>query len=193
MPDFIPSEGGLRVGFLTLSHVALLANMDEKSVRNAANPKSKDPLKTFSHGSRTYVNAEDAKDWLSRRRGFKPTEYIDRLAERDLAQVGFRSASDFGTYLRTRREKLGKSPAELAATLSDSALSVARLEELERGKFFFDLSVFPRLGAALELSAKDFAAAAFHLHQKLERRIFEDELQLMKAATLSQSSGNEIN
>ena len=31
-------------GYLTLAEVALLANMDERSVRNAANPKLPDPL-----------------------------------------------------------------------------------------------------------------------------------------------------
>ena len=184
MPAFVPSsEGGLRVGFLTLGHIALLANMDEKSVRNAANPKSKDPLKTFSHGSRTYVNTDDAKDWLSRRRGFLPTQYIDKLAERDLAQVGFRSAFDFGSYVRTRREKLGKSHAEIVATVADSALTASSLESLERGEFSLNQSVFFPLGAALGLNARDFATAAFQLHQKLERWAFENELQQMKAAS----------
>jgi hypothetical protein len=181
MPDFIPSDGGLQVGFLTLGHVALLANMDEKSVRNAANPKTKDPLKTFSHGSRTYVNTDDAKDWLSRRRGFIPTQYIDRLAERDLAQVGFRSATDIGTYLRTRREKLGKSHADVVATLTDVTLTASSLEALEHGEFVFNLSALSQLGDALGLNKKDFVTAAFHLYQKIERRAFEDGLQQEKA------------
>lgn len=61
------------VGYLTLSEVALLANMDERSVRNAANPKLPDPLKTEQVGKRSLVNPEEARRWLSGRKGFVPT------------------------------------------------------------------------------------------------------------------------
>lgn len=60
-------------GYLTLSEVALLANMDERSVRNAANPKLPDPLKTEQVGKRSLVNPEEARRWLSGRKGFIPT------------------------------------------------------------------------------------------------------------------------
>lgn len=94
-----------RLGALTLSDVALLANMDEKSVRNAANPKHKNYLKTFNHGARTYVDVDDAKAWLQHRRGFKPTVIVDKLAERDLTKTGFFSEQDFSSYLVAQRRK----------------------------------------------------------------------------------------
>lgn len=60
-------------GYLTLAEVALLANMDERSVRNAANPKLSDPLKTEQIGKRSLVTPEEARRWLAGRKGFIPT------------------------------------------------------------------------------------------------------------------------
>lgn len=62
---------------LTFSDVALLADMDEKSVRNAANPKNKDPLITTVSGRRTLITPWDAQRWLLKRRGFVPCPGID--------------------------------------------------------------------------------------------------------------------
>ena len=78
------------LGYLTLSEIALLANMDERSVRNAANPKLPDPLKTEQVGKRSLVNPEEARRWLSGRKGFIPTKVCEgavaqRPQEFDLA------------------------------------------------------------------------------------------------------------
>lgn len=72
----------LSLGKLTIADVALLANMDERSVRNAANPRLRNPLKTQQVGARTLVSPEDALEWLSRRRGFTPTQHTDLHAHR---------------------------------------------------------------------------------------------------------------
>lgn len=75
--DYGASEHGWRKGdmnHLTLAEVALLANMDERSVRNAANPKLPDPLKTEQVGKRSLVRPEEARRWLAGRKGFIPTK-----------------------------------------------------------------------------------------------------------------------
>lgn len=59
---------------LTISEMALLADMDERSVRNAANPKLPDALKTEQVGQRSLVSPEEARRWLGRRKGFVPTK-----------------------------------------------------------------------------------------------------------------------
>lgn len=61
-------------GYLTLAEIALLANMDERSVRNAANPKLADPLKTEQVGKRSLVSVEEARRWLAGRKGFVQTK-----------------------------------------------------------------------------------------------------------------------
>ena len=61
----------------TLKEVAILAQMHEKSVRNATQPTANDRLETIKVGKRTYVTAKVADDWLSRRRSFQPTISAD--------------------------------------------------------------------------------------------------------------------
>ncbi|MGB7815379.1 MAG: hypothetical protein WBL28_03405 [Methylotenera sp.] len=75
--DYGAGEDGLGKGdwgHLTLNEIALLADMDERSVRNAANPKVNDPLKTESVGKRSLVTPHEAKRWLAGRKGFIPTQ-----------------------------------------------------------------------------------------------------------------------
>ncbi len=84
--DYGAGEYGERKGdmnHLTLAEVALLANMDERSVRNAANPKLPDPLKTEQVGKRSLVSSEEARRWLAGRKGFIPTKECEgRVAQR---------------------------------------------------------------------------------------------------------------
>lgn len=75
--DYAIDEHGLEGGdhgYLTLAEVALLADMDERSVRNAANPKLPSPLKTEAVGRRSLVRPEEARRWLAARKGFVPTK-----------------------------------------------------------------------------------------------------------------------
>lgn len=84
--DFGAGEHGMGkgdYGHLTLAEVALLANMDERSVRNAANPKLPDPLKTEPVGKRSLVSPEEARRWLAGRKGYIPTKECEgRVAQR---------------------------------------------------------------------------------------------------------------
>ena len=72
-------NGGLKgdMNHLTLAEVALLASMDERSVRNAANPKLTNPLKTEQVGQRSLVKPDEARRWLAGRKGYVPTQAYD--------------------------------------------------------------------------------------------------------------------
>jgi hypothetical protein len=60
---------------LSVHEVALLARMRELSVRNAASPKSKTPIKTTkSYESATVVDTSEANRWLNQRRRYVPTQ-----------------------------------------------------------------------------------------------------------------------
>lgn len=58
---------------LTLREIALLGGLEEAYVRNAASRKDGDQLTTVKDGHRTLVEPAVARDWLSRRKGFRPT------------------------------------------------------------------------------------------------------------------------
>lgn len=73
--EFGPGSGDF--GYLTLAEIALLANMDERSVRNAANPKLPNPLMTVPVGRRSLVRPEEARRWLAARKGFVPTQFVN--------------------------------------------------------------------------------------------------------------------
>lgn len=61
-------------GYLTIGEVALLANMDEGSVRNAATKAAGQVrLVTEQFGKRSFVEISAARDWLASRKGFVPT------------------------------------------------------------------------------------------------------------------------
>lgn len=60
-------------GYLYLFEVAVLAQMVEKSVRNATQPNAPDRLFTRKEGTRTVVDSTEALRWLRGRRNFKPT------------------------------------------------------------------------------------------------------------------------
>ena len=90
--DYGASEHGILqgdTGYLTFSEIAMLANMDERSVRNAANPKLSNTLKTELKGTRSLVNIEEAGRWLAGRKGFTPTKPyegppVNRAEEHDV-------------------------------------------------------------------------------------------------------------
>lgn len=60
-------------GLMTFAEVALLADMDEKSVRNAAYANDASRLITTKSGKNVRVSLEEARKWLSGRKGFVPT------------------------------------------------------------------------------------------------------------------------
>lgn len=63
-------------GYLSLLEVAFLAQMNEKSVRNATQPTAPDRLPTRKEGIRTVVDSHEALRWLRGRRNFTPTVLV---------------------------------------------------------------------------------------------------------------------
>lgn len=79
-PDFEEHEGipmilrgETHTGYLTLKEIALLGQMSERAVRNAAQPTAADQLKTRKEQNQTVVDADEALRWLKGRRGFVAT------------------------------------------------------------------------------------------------------------------------
>ncbi|MGH8501633.1 MAG: helix-turn-helix domain-containing protein [Gammaproteobacteria bacterium] len=57
---------------LTIRELALLARLDERSVRNAA---SKNEFKTKKSGNQVFIEPDEASAWLSNRRNFQATHF----------------------------------------------------------------------------------------------------------------------
>lgn len=135
---------GLPDDLLTISEVALLANMEERSVRNLASGKRKpDSLMTTTRDGTRYVSREDAREWLAGRKGYTPTKQHGPLAELDLSTRGFEDSQQVIDYLIQRSAVVGVSywdfatsdtgalgeiePAVLAADAERCALIAERL------------------------------------------------------------------
>lgn len=112
--DYGAGEHGLGNGdwgYLTLSEIALLADMDERSVRNAANPKLNDPLKTESVGKRSLVSPQEAKRWLAGRKSFISTQ-LPISVENKVANKEISLPSDLIDMLNIKADNAGLSLAD---------------------------------------------------------------------------------
>lgn len=165
------ANGDMLFNHLTLSQVALLAGLDERTVRNATTPKAKDRLATVNFGGRTFVENSVAIEWL-KRRGFKETVYMPQGHQRDL-KGGFHSATDLGAFLVMSREALELSQEELAQRAN---IEASWLTDMESGKLDFDKDDCIRLAEALNLSPNDFTLAVFMVHQDVEATRIKAEL-----------------
>lgn len=101
---------------LTIREIALLADMDERSVRNAANPAAANPLKTISVGKRTMVEVEEARRWLAGRKGFVPTRREGEPAKEPATET-LRIDAALAERLKAQAAASGLSLDELVAKL----------------------------------------------------------------------------
>jgi len=156
--DYEQNEYGLRHGnfsHLTLAEVSLLANMDERSVRNAANPKLADPLKTEQFGKRSLVSPEEARRWLVGRKGFIPTQpyngpleprppELDIVFSTKAAEILIRDLQKEGgtleNYLNKLCEQDGLKKGELSEKLAEIGVRAAK-EGISFSDFFNNLII----------------------------------------------------
>lgn len=162
----------------SIKDLATLANMDERSVRNAANPKNSEPLKTYRavDGS-TAVTRSDAIAWLEKRRSYKPTIFINKAEKRDLVHDGFKDLLDLGMYIKQESDRQGKPLSQL---LQDAGLEREYSDWLA-GKgsenFSFDVDRFRRIAKALGNDERTFSVAACKAFQKAELAWLEIKLR----------------
>lgn len=176
-------DGAMLWGHIALKDLAYLAGIDEKSIRNMATPKAKNPLKTVKHGSRTFVEIEVAKEWL-RQRGFKETEFRSRSSERDIFITGFLSSTDLGAYVREMRERSEMTVSELVSRMGRSDVA-EKISQLEKGIWSFEVSFFTGLAQSLNLDVRPFVMAVLQLHQRDEVAKIERQLDQVGQASKS--------
>jgi len=155
---------------LEISELALLANMSERSVRNAVTAEGASRLVVDSNGR---VNASDAVQWLQGRRGFVAT-----TVERDDTDMPESlSLFEIPHFIRARLYKKWRdAPAAKATWLSDAAqvagLSSERLEEVCQ----LPMSVRPQeaagLAKALEIDSPWFT-------KQVLWALFPDEMDMV--------------
>lgn len=148
--------------------VALLAAVDVRTVRNAI---SAGDLKTSKSDGSKWIDSASARNWLASRRGFKPTV----LASTENGElVGLDSPVKVGSFLRSRRELLGKSPRDDAFVAEHPAFDKRTIENVEAGIFQLPVdAVFP-LADFYELNRAE-------LLETVMRVFFDQELAMLQS------------
>ena len=102
---------------LNLEEIALLANMDAGSVRNAtvATKTGAAKLNTFKRGPYTFVDPDEARAWLASRPGFIPTSKDDTRSGFDYLKQDFAGLSHLVHFLVSRATRSLLSTKKLSA------------------------------------------------------------------------------
>jgi hypothetical protein len=157
---------------ITIPKLALLAKVDQRTVRNAisAGHLTANKKNTMFEGEQVCVENASARRWLHGRKGFKPTLMPENSQSLSLASVS--GPAEFGAFLVNRRKSigLGSEPGKLA--VPHTSVNPQAIELLEAGTFSLPLdAVFP-LADFYQVSRKDLLDAVM-------RVFFVDELLML--------------
>ncbi|MGR6035522.1 MAG: hypothetical protein ACU4EQ_04755 [Candidatus Nitrosoglobus sp.] len=152
---------------ITIKDLALIAEVTEKTVRMAANPKLPDSIKTMRSGGRTYIDQEEASVALAQEATWfpgNPFRYFDSVEEEGTPE--FRSIQELGQFIITWRNKRSLSLEQIAETLMWPPGILAAFKELEKANDGLDSSLlnddlFFALGKLFNLDANTFAINAY--------------------------------
>lgn len=163
---------------LTIGEVAILADLDERTVRNATSKKAVNRLETAVVESNIYIPRESALAWLQNKRGFNPTRIgADLPAQTALSAQEFTSTDEAGDFARQNRERLGLDFGKLAE-IAGMGWTSKMLKSLEKGDIPDDEEQLCALGSAIGLNGQLFALRMIEVMKKqeiqtLRRRMFE--------------------
>lgn len=171
---------------LSFRELALLAHLDERTVRNAASSKGEDRLPTYRSGGRAYIAPDAARAWLSRRPDFKPTEII-RWPVYEKPSY-FTDGEGLGAFIRARREALGYSEIDLLQQLEWPDAKRSALTDIEAGLPSLALNEVTALAKKLRIKPEWFLKSFLRIHYSEELALLEgnavssDKLGMFKHA-----------
>lgn len=161
---------------ITIYKLALLAKVDQRTVRNAissghllANKRN-----TMFEGEQMCVENASARRWLYGRKGFKPTAAPSGDEEKSLSSV--KGPAEFGAFLTNQRKRLGLDTPDGKLIVRHANVNSQSLTDLESGVFSLPLdAVFP-LADFYQVSRKELLNAVM-------RVFFADELAMLDSST----------
>lgn len=158
---------------LTIPQVACLAGLDERTVRNAASKTGKGSLQTFNQDGTTCVRAETAYAWLSSKRGFVPTAYLDDSENAD--PMEFSTVAGFTKFLRWKREALELDVESAVKAAGHHHLNKEEWSLIENESKEPSLRFVPGIASALNVE-EDW------LTEKVMEVFYSRQLELVKAS-----------
>lgn len=153
---------------LTIAEVAILADLDERTVRNATSKNAANRLETAVLESNIYIPRESALAWLQNKRGFIPTRIGEELpSQAVLNDEEFTSVEEAGDFIRANRERLNLDLGALAA-IAGTSLTMEDLKALESGQIEGKEESLTAVGNALGLNGPLFALRLIEVVKKEE-------------------------
>lgn len=153
---------------LSLERIALLANVDIRTVRNAVSAGDL----IVEQG---VIDNSMARRWLHGRKGFKPT-VVSSSAE-NLALEDIHTAADFGTFLKKQRERLGLSEGGQKLTIFHPCATANTIQQLEAGVFTLPLDAVFRVADLYQLSRKALLECIMRVFFTQELETLSDSLK----------------
>lgn len=133
-------------------YVAILANVDVRTVRNAI---SSGELIAKKHDNGTFVEHSSARNWLHGRRGFTPTKIVGSTAHK-LSEISTPAA--FGAFLTTQKVLLGLQTDAKKFVPFHYAVDGKSLADLEAGSFRLPIDAAFPLADFYRVDRKEFLA-----------------------------------
>ena len=160
---------------LTIPKLALLAKIDQRTVRNAISAGQLVAKKrTHSlYPEQIFVDNASARQWLFGRKGFKPT--LTSGDEQHLALSSVTGPAEFGVFLSSQRKKLGLDAEDGKLVVFHAGVNPHAIALLEAGIFSLPLdAVFP-LADFYQVSRKELLDVVMGV-------FFNEELAMLSAA-----------
>lgn len=149
-----------------IEKIALLANVDIRTVRNAI---SAGELAAEKVGGVTFVENASARAWLLTRKGFRPTVLGDNVGT---SMESIASPAEFGAFLGRQRAKVGGGDEGRKLTVFHRSVNAQELAKLEAGIFCMPLdAVFP-IADFYQVGRRDLLDCVM-------RVFFRDELDML--------------
>ncbi len=163
---------------LTIAELAILADLDERTIRNATSKTATNRLDTAVVNSNIYIPREAAIAWLQNKRGFKPTRVGQSISSQTiLSNIEFVTASQAGDFVRVNRDRLKFNHAGLAKAAGID-ITAADIATLESGRIHVGETALAAIGSALGLSGELFALRMLEVAKK-------EEIQALRRRILS--------
>lgn len=159
--------------YILLDKLALLAGVDIRTVRNAI---SAGELVANKDDEGTFIENTSARNWLSGRRGFKPTVNLNGGLD-ELREVS--SPAEFGAFLVAQRKKVGLEGDEKKLAVFHPSVDARAMFEIETGVFKLPIdTVFP-IADFYQLDRKEFLSCVM-------RVFFGEQLSVLREAIKAQ-------
>ncbi len=157
--------------YIQISDMAILAGLDERSIRNMTNQNHKNYLKTEKVGSKTYISIDVALEWLLKR-GFKKTVMVKKNIDRDIEKFGFLTIVDFAKFIADNADYI-KIPKDQEGKYCFRDIKVTNyVNEMVFGcfqsKFIFNFDMLTKVADELSINKVHFMKSCFKLHQEVE-------------------------